>query len=159
MAKSLSGLGLPFAAVLVKPEYDVFKPAEHNGTFRGNNHAMVTARVALEKFWSDDQFLEQVKERSNYLESRLTRIAEHVPGAKLKGRGMFRGVDVGSGELAGKIVAQCFKDGLIIETSGSRDQVVKILAPLTIDAGTFARGLDIVEQAVAKVTQPQTVNA
>lgn len=159
MAKSLSGLGLPFAALLVKPEYDVFRPAEHNGTFRGNNHAMVTARVALEKFWADDSFLEQVKERSSYLESRLTRIAENVPGAKLKGRGMFLGVDVGSGELAGKIVAQCFQDGLIIETSGSRDQVVKILAPLTIDADTFARGLDIVEQAVVKVTQRQTVNA
>jgi len=159
MAKSLSGLGLPFAAVLVKPEYDVFKPAEHNGTFRGNNHAMVTARVALEKFWSDDRFLEQVKERSNYLESRLQRIAEHVPGAKLKGRGMFLGVDVGSGELAGKIVAQCFNDGLIIETSGSRDQVVKILAPLTIDADTFARGLDIVEQAVVKITRQEPVTA
>lgn len=159
LAKSLSGIGLPFAAVLVKPEFDVFRPAEHNGTFRGNNHAMVTARVALEKFWADDKFVNSVKERAQYLESRLTRIAERVPGARLKGRGMFRGVDVGSGELAGKIVAQCFRDGLIIETSGSRDQVVKILAPLTIDQGTFARGLDIVEQAVAMVTGKEPVTA
>ncbi|MFA7460592.1 MAG: diaminobutyrate--2-oxoglutarate transaminase [Trueperaceae bacterium] len=159
MAKSLSGLGLPFAALLVKPQYDVFKPAEHNGTFRGNNHAMITARVALEKFWSDDAFLGSINERSQYLESRLTRIAERVPGARLKGRGMFLGVDVGSGELAGKIVKQCFDDGLIIETSGSRDQVVKVLAPLTIDMETFARGLDIVEQAVAKVTDRQAVTA
>ncbi len=159
MAKSLSGLGLPFAAVLVKPEYDVFKPAEHNGTFRGNNHAMVTARVALEKFWSDDTFLNSVNERARYLESRLERIAERVPGSSIKGRGMFLGVDVGSGELADKIVTQCFKDGLIIETSGSRGQVVKILAPLTIDQDTFARGLDIVEQAVVKVTEREAVTA
>ncbi len=159
MAKSLSGLGLPFAAVLVKPEYDVFKPAEHNGTFRGNNHAMVTARVALEKFWSDDTFLNSIDERARYLESRLNRIAERVPGSNIKGRGMFLGVDVGSGELADKIVTQCFKDGLIIETSGSRGQVVKILAPLTIDQDTFARGLDIVEQAVAKVTEQEAVTA
>ena len=159
MAKSLSGFGLPFAAVLVKPEYDVFGPAEHNGTFRGNNHAMVTGRVALEKFWADDQFQNTVAERAAYLETRLSRIAERIPGAYLKGRGMFRGIDVGSGEIAGKICAQCFEDGLIIETSGSRDQVVKILAPLTIDADTFARGLDIVEKAVATVLEPEAVGA
>ena len=54
LAKSLSGMGLPFAGLLIRPDLDVWKPAEHNGTFRGNNHAFVTARVALEKFWSDD---------------------------------------------------------------------------------------------------------
>jgi diaminobutyrate-2-oxoglutarate transaminase len=51
-----SGLGLPFAPLLIRPEHDIWKPAEHNGTFRGNTHAFVTARVALEKFWSDDAF-------------------------------------------------------------------------------------------------------
>jgi diaminobutyrate-2-oxoglutarate transaminase len=54
LAKSLSGMGLPFAALLIRPDLDIWKPAEHNGTFRGNNHAFVTARVALEKFWADD---------------------------------------------------------------------------------------------------------
>ncbi|OIP81979.1 MAG: diaminobutyrate--2-oxoglutarate transaminase, partial [Rhodobacterales bacterium CG2_30_65_12] len=43
MAKSISGFGLPLALVLVRPEHDVFGPAEHNGTFRGNTHAFVTA--------------------------------------------------------------------------------------------------------------------
>ena len=43
LSKSLSGYGLPFAVVLIKPELDVWKPGEHNGTFRGNNHAFVTA--------------------------------------------------------------------------------------------------------------------
>src|SRR6056297_2519131 len=46
-AKSLSGFGLPFAALLIKPEHDIWKPAEHNGTFRGNTHAFVTGRVAF----------------------------------------------------------------------------------------------------------------
>src|SRR5690606_20771948 len=32
MAKSLSGYGLPMAVLLMKPQYDVFGPAEHNGT-------------------------------------------------------------------------------------------------------------------------------
>ncbi|WP_173932002.1 diaminobutyrate--2-oxoglutarate transaminase [Chelativorans sp. Marseille-P2723] len=153
MAKSLSGFGLPLAALLVKPQYDVFGPAEHNGTFRGNNHAFVTATVALEKFWADPGFQESLRGRAAYLKSRLEEIAEHLPAARLKGRGMMLGVDVGSGKLAGEICARAFREGLVIETSGAHDEVVKVLAPLTIDEETFARGLDILESAFAEVVQ------
>ena len=60
MAKSLSGMGLPMALVLLKPELDHWKPGEHNGTFRGNCHAFVTARAALENFWRDEDFVEAI---------------------------------------------------------------------------------------------------
>ena len=68
LAKSLSGMGLPFAVLLLKPELDIWKPAEHNGTFRGNTHAFVTARVALEKFWADDAFKADVARKADLLE-------------------------------------------------------------------------------------------
>lgn len=151
-AKSFSGMGLPFAALLIKPEHDIWKPAEHNGTFRGNTHAFVTARVALEKFWSDDRFQKQTERKARILAQRLTRIAAHVPGATLKGRGMMQGIDLGDGALAAAICADCFGRGLIIETSGAHDEVVKVLAPLTIADDVFARGLDILEAAVAHAT-------
>src|SRR3546814_15145011 len=47
LAKSLSGMGLPFALTLLRPELDQWSPGEHNGTFRGNNHAFVTATAEL----------------------------------------------------------------------------------------------------------------
>ncbi|MFC4351713.1 diaminobutyrate--2-oxoglutarate transaminase [Fodinicurvata halophila] len=152
LAKSLSGFGLPFAALLVRPEHDIWKPAEHNGTFRGNTHAFVTARVALEKFWSDDRFVTEIAEKAEVLTERLQRIAAGIPGAKLKGRGMMQGVDVGSGELAEDICAEAFRNGLIIETSGSHDEVVKVLAPLTTPMEQFKAGLDILEQAALSCT-------
>ena len=148
MAKSLSGFGLPLAAVLVRPEHDVLGPAEHNGTFRGNNHAFVTARAALETYWADDAFREGAEARAILLEESLTRVSKRIPGSRLKGRGMMRGVDVGSGELASEICKACFAEGLIIETSGAHDEVVKVLAPLNIDLELFKRGLDILEEAV-----------
>lgn len=43
VSKSISGYGLPMALTLFRPELDVWKPGEHNGTFRGNNPAFVTA--------------------------------------------------------------------------------------------------------------------
>jgi len=155
LAKSLSGMGLPFAALLIRPDLDIWKPAEHNGTFRGNNHAFVTARVALEKFWSDDAFQKQTEAKAAFLTERLSKIANAIPGASLKGRGMMQGIDVGCGEMAAAICATCFQHGLIIETSGAHDEVVKVLAPLTIQQDQFAKGLDVLEAAV-QVHRPAT---
>ena len=160
MAKSLSGMGLPFAALLVKPELDVWKPAEHNGTFRGNTHAFVTARVALEKFWKDDSFSKDIQKKARIVEIGLTSIADMVDGARLKGRGLMRGVDVGNGDLAGDICAEAFKRGLIIETSGAHDEVVKVLAPLTTTEEQFAKGFEILRDATrAALTETSKIAA
>lgn len=158
-AKSISGFGLPMALVLVRPEHDVFGPAEHNGTFRGNTHAFVTARVAVEKFWSDDSFQRALADKAVVLTSALQQVAEMVDGATLKGRGLMQGVDVGSGDLASAICARAFEKGLIIETSGNEDQVVKVLAPLTTDDATFRQGLNIVIDAARDVITAQTKHA
>ncbi len=151
-AKSLSGFGLPFAALLIKPEHDIWKPAEHNGTFRGNTHAFVTARVAIEKFWKDDSFQNELADKALILTAGLQAVADEVEGARLKGRGLMQGVDVGSGDLAGDICARCFEHGLIIETSGAHDEVVKVLAPLTTPTATFQKGLEILLDATRAAT-------
>lgn len=155
LAKSISGFGLPMGLVLVRPEHDVMGPAEHNGTFRGNTHAFVTATVAIEKYWSDETLQQDIARRSDIILQGLERLAEMVPGARLKGRGMMRGVDVCCGDLAGKICARAFEQGLIIETSGSEDQVVKVLAPLTTPDEMLQRGLTILINAAQDVTGGQ----
>lgn len=151
MSKSISGFGLPMAIVLVRPDRDVWGPAEHNGTFRGNTHAFVTARVALEKFWCDGTFDEAVVAKGKLVTAHLMQIAELIPGSYLKGRGMMQGISVGSGELAGEICRLCFERGLIVETSGAHDEVIKILAPLTMPTSLLERGLGILERAAAEV--------
>ncbi|PWE32559.1 diaminobutyrate--2-oxoglutarate transaminase [Maritimibacter sp. 55A14] len=159
MAKSVSGFGLPLALMLVKPEYDIFGPAEHNGTFRGNTHAFVTARVAIEKFWADYEFQKSLAVKSVALTTALQQVADMIPGAFLKGRGLMQGVDVGSGELAGEICARAFEKGLVIETSGSEDQVVKVLAPLTTPMETFRKGFEILLEATAEATRTGKIAA
>ena len=159
MAKSVSGFGLPMALMLVRPEHDIFGPAEHNGTFRGNTHAFVTARVAIEKFWSDTAFQEEIAAKSRLLEVVLGEMVELVPGAEIKGRGMMQGVDVKSGALAAEICARAFQKGLIIETSGNEDQVVKVLAPLTTPDATFRNGLSILLDATREVTDNSKIAA
>ena len=160
MAKSLSGFGLPMAVLLVRPEHDVFGPAEHNGTFRGNTHAFVTARVAIEKFWADDRFQKELAEKAKLIHSALSELAAIVPQGVLKGRGLMQGVDVGSGDLATEICKRAFQSGLIIETSGNEDQVVKVLAPLTTPTETLQKGFAILHDAARDaVSEPMMIAA
>ncbi|MEV4757724.1 diaminobutyrate--2-oxoglutarate transaminase [Micromonospora sp. NPDC049559] len=143
LSKSISGYGLPMALLLIRPEYDAWLPGQHNGTFRGNVHAFVTARVALEKFWADDALTDDVARRGALLARLLAGVAAAIPGATVKGRGMFRGVDTGSGALAATIAERCFKDGLLLETAGPHDEVVKVLAPLTTPDDVLEHGMAV----------------
>ncbi|PZN31480.1 MAG: diaminobutyrate--2-oxoglutarate transaminase, partial [Proteobacteria bacterium] len=90
LSKSLSGMGLPFALTLIRRDLDVWKPGEHNGTFRGNNHAFVTAAAAIEHFWSDDTFAAEVRRKAGVMSARLNEIAAHHAGlVSVKGRGLM----------------------------------------------------------------------
>jgi diaminobutyrate-2-oxoglutarate transaminase len=153
LSKSLGGYGTPFAVVLIKPELDQWKPGEHNGTFRGNNFAFVTAKAAIDHYWSDDNFSKEIKKKGEYVSKRLERIVDKYGEGNFtcRGRGMFLGMNCINGEIAGKITHQAFQKGLIIETSGADDQVVKFLCPLIISNENLKKGIDIVEQAVKEV--------
>jgi diaminobutyrate-2-oxoglutarate transaminase len=155
MSKSISGFGLPMALVLLRPEIDVWSPAEHNGTFRGNGMAFATATVTLEKFWSDDQLTSDLRRRSYMVRTALSAIEMAVPSSKLKGRGMFQGIDVGSGELASAICRRAFLNGVVVEMAGPRDEVVKILAPLTTPDHLLVAGLERVLDAARSVIAEQ----
>ncbi|BCL72785.1 diaminobutyrate--2-oxoglutarate transaminase [Vibrio nigripulchritudo] len=150
LSKSISGFGLPMAIVLLKPELDIWNPGEHNGTFRGNNHAFVTAAKALELYWADDQFQHQITSRSLQVNSHLERVLIQYSHLfkRIKGRGMMIGIECKAPEIAAQITQQCFERGMIIETAGPNDEVVKFFCPLTITEEELDQGLQIFDAAV-----------
>lgn len=150
LSKSLSGYGLPFSIVLMKREYDAWKPGEHNGTFRGNNHAFITASAMLRHYWSTPQFAKELKSKSDFLRTRLNEIATRFEGAivEVKGRGMMQGLRFADPEHARVISAEAFNRGLMIERCGPKDEIVKCMSPLTISFDELSEGLDILEQAI-----------
>ncbi|WP_111497143.1 diaminobutyrate--2-oxoglutarate transaminase [Marinobacter bohaiensis] len=152
VSKSLSAYGLPMALVLFKRELDIWSSGEHNGTFRGNNMAFATATAALETYWKDNAFADEVKKKAGILNAGLKAIADEFKGQfKLKGRGMMQGIACRDGDIAGKISEKAFDKGLIIETAGPDDEVVKCLMPLTISEEDLQKGLDLLKESVEEV--------
>jgi diaminobutyrate-2-oxoglutarate transaminase len=153
LSKSLSGFGLPFAVTLFKPEHDQWTPGEHNGTFRGHNLAFVTATKALD-YWADDELSNETRRKTDIIESRLDALVDRIPvEATRRGRGFIQGVAFEDAELAGKVSAECFEHGLVIETAGVDDQVLKLLPPLLIPDEDLEKGLSIIEEAMTKVAR------
>lgn len=161
LSKSLSGYGLPLSVVLMKPELDQWKAGEHNGTFRGNNLAFVTARAALEEYWRDDSFEREVKKKGEIVRESLERLVDLDERGVLsaRGRGMMQALDCETGDLAARISALAFEKGLIMETSGSLDQVLKCLIPLNISDDELKRGLAILDEAVIEALSEIPENA
>ena len=151
LSKSISGFGLPMALTLFRPELDAWTPGEHNGTFRGHNPAFVTAAAALETYWADGKFQQQVGARIVQLHEGLERIASSVEGAAVRGRGLLAGVVFPDPDTAGKIAAAAFDRGLLVETSGPESEVVKVMPALTISADELDRGVDILIEATNAV--------
>ncbi|MBB5174870.1 diaminobutyrate--2-oxoglutarate transaminase [Texcoconibacillus texcoconensis] len=159
LSKSLSGYGSPLAITLFRPELDIWGPGEHNGTFRGNNHAFVTATAALNHYWKDNAFEQSIKKKSKRTHEFLQELTKKYP--EMKGTVCGRGLMVGiSSEVEGfseKVAEESFNKGLVMETAGPDDEVFKLFPPLTIDEEGLEKGLSIIEESIKKlVKEPVT---
>lgn len=153
LSKSISGFGLPMSLLLIRPEYDIFGPAEHNGTWRGNQLAFVGAKAAIEYF-RDHSIDAEVKHKEqvirDFLENEVLPIDSRL---KVRGIGMIWGIDFSGidAALALDVLHKCVDNHLIIELAGSSDCVLKILPALTIEDELLMKGLNIIKASVIKV--------
>lgn len=148
LSKSIGGYGLPMALTLIRPDLDVWEPGEHNGTFRGNNLAFVTATEAINRFWSDNTLSTDVKSKGLQIVGSLDEICQRHEGLSNRGRGMVQGLVFEQAALAERACEIAFRNGLLAETSGPKAEVVKLLPPLTITREELAQGLAILAEAV-----------
>ena len=150
LSKSIGGYGFPFALTLFKPELDIWSPGEHNGTFRGNQLAIVAAKAALELV-VNDKIENRVKDLALKIEEKLTEFIKKYPNYDLRGIGFIWGIDVKNEDLASIISKECFKEGLILEKAGRNNSVVKLMPSLLIEENILFKGLDILFNVINKL--------
>jgi diaminobutyrate-2-oxoglutarate transaminase len=153
LSKSISGYGLPMSLLLVKPEYDIWKPGEHNGTFRGNQLAFISASAAIE--YREQSNLEaKIKQKEEFIKKYLCEeIAVLSEFITIRGIGMIWCIDFfeyGKQNFANEVARMCSEDGLIIECCGRGGNALKILPPLNIENELLDKGCFIIKQNIIR---------
>ncbi|MEE6167953.1 MULTISPECIES: diaminobutyrate--2-oxoglutarate transaminase [unclassified Mycolicibacterium] len=151
LSKSISGYGLPMALTLFRRDLDVWAPGEHNGTFRGHNPAFITATKALETYWATPEFAQDTARKGELVRARLDEIEQRHLGVTARGRGMAQGLKFDDADQAAKVCRTAFDLGVLMETSGPSDEVVKLLPPLTTSEPDLHKGLDILDESVSAI--------
>src|SRR5690606_30559570 len=83
-----------------------------------------------------------------------------MAGLSVRGRGLIQGLVTPVGDdLANEIAHRAFEHGVVIETSGANDEVLKLLPALTIEDDLLARGLEVIERSVGEILSEKGVSA
>lgn len=156
IAKGLAG-GLPLAAVTGRAEVmDAANPGGLGGTYGGNPLGIAAAHAVLDII-EEENLCARANELGSRLKQRLAKIAETTPElAEIRGPGFMVAAEFNTADgtaphpdMANRIRLEALKRNLILLTCGVHGNVIRFLAPITIEDAIFAEALDILEASVA----------
>jgi 4-aminobutyrate aminotransferase / (S)-3-amino-2-methylpropionate transaminase / 5-aminovalerate transaminase len=160
-AKSIAG-GLPLAAVTGRAEImDAPGAGALGGTFGGNPVACAAALAAIETIERENLSARAMKLGEKF-EARARDWKARFPlVGDARGLGAMRAIElVRSRETrepakreTEQIIRHCYQHGLIVLSAGTYGNVVRLLVPLVVTDEQFDEGLDILEAAIATVTE------
>ena len=154
LSKSIGGVGMPMGLLLIAPDKDIWKPAEHNGTFRGNQLAFVAGKAAIEYMVDHDLCKETLRKAEivdDYIKKEILPLDSRLSH---RGIGLMWGIDcskLGGDPFSKAVIKECFDNKLIIERAGRDSCVVKLMPTLVIEDDVLLKGLEIVKNAFVKV--------
>lgn len=141
-AKGIAG-GIPCGGVMANEKCrDVFTAGTHGTTFGGNPMAAAAACYVLDTM--DEAFLAQVKEKGEYLRSRIEAMDLPCLGAT-RGMGLMIGIEVKGEKSNRELAAQLIEHGLLCLTAGPG---LRLLPPLVITREEMDKGLAILKETL-----------
>ncbi len=156
IAKSIGG-GIPVSMVAYRDDLVKELPRGfHIGTFRGNPLALAAGTEVL-KVLKEGDLLERTRRRGAALVERFRGFSRgHPTIGDVRGKGFMIGVEfvrdpatrAAWGERAKAMRSALFARGVLMHTAGAWDQVLRFMAPLTIEDELLERGLTAFEDAL-----------
>jgi diaminobutyrate-2-oxoglutarate transaminase len=163
LSKALGG-GYPLSVIVYDRALDLWPRGMHAGTFRGNQIAMVAGRVTME-ILQRDRLDEHTAELGAFFQAGLVELSRRHPEfGEVRGRGLMLGVEIvkqelketrgpQDGEMATAIKRAAFENGLLLETGGRHEAVLRFLPPLILSREDVGKILDRLETAVSQAKQ------
>ena len=159
MAKSLAG-GFPLAAVTGRAEImDAPAPGGLGGTYGGSPIGIAAAHAVLDVI-EEEQLCERADQLGGRLKQRLEALRDSVPEiVDIRGPGFMNAVEFNdrttklpSADFANRVRLAALERGLILLTCGLHGNVIRFLAPITIQDSVFSEALDILETSILAVS-------
>ncbi len=153
MAKAIAG-GMPFGAILAKPEIGVsLKPGTHASTFGGHSLGCA-AGIAAFKAMEEEKVLDNIKTVGAWLDDKLDGIKKSSGGIKEVRRcGFMIGVEL---QFAGSdLVADCRNHGLLINCT--HQTVLRMLPAFNITKEMLGKGLDILTDCLDRAMRKESI--
>ena len=158
MAKGLAG-GLPLAAVCGKAEImDAAGPGGLGGTYGGNPLGIAAAHAVLDVI-DDEKLCARATALGDKLKARLEAQRARIPEiADIRGPGFMIAVEFNTADgtapnpdFTQRLRAEALARNLVLLTCGVHGNVIRFLAPLTIEDAVFDEAMDILDAAFAAV--------
>lgn len=158
MAKSLAG-GFPLSAVTGRAEImDAPNPGGLGGTYGGSPIGVAAAHAVLDVI-EEEKLCDRANTLGNRLKQRLQSIRDDAPEiVDIRGPGFMNAVEFNdvkkglpSAEIANAVRLKALDKGLILLTCGVYGNVIRFLAPITIQDGVMNEALDILESSIREV--------
>lgn len=159
-AKPLGG-GMPLAAVTGRVEImDAPGTGGLGGTFGGNPLSCEAALAVIETFESEN-LTARAEEIGKHFVARAAAWRERFPMVgDVRGLGAMMAVELvrskvsrePADEQTAQVIRHCYEHGLVVLSAGTYNNVIRLLAPLTITEEQFDEGLDVLEGALARVS-------
>ncbi|MDZ7874600.1 MAG: 4-aminobutyrate--2-oxoglutarate transaminase [Rhizobium sp.] len=158
MAKSLAG-GFPLSAVTGRAELmDAPGPGGLGGTYAGNPLAIAAAHAVLDVI-EEEQLCDRANQLGNRLKQRLESLRADIPHIMdIRGLGFMNavefkvpGTDKPNADFTNAVRLKALEKGLILLTCGVYSNVIRFLAPITIQDEVFNEALDLIEASIREV--------
>ena len=155
MAKSLAG-GFPLSAVTGRAELmDSPNPGGLGGTYAGNPLGVAAANAVLDVI-EEEKLSDRANTLGSRLKQRLEALRDDVPEiVDIRGPGFMNAVEFNdvktklpSAEFANTVRLKALDKGLILLTCGVYGNVIRFLAPITIQDNVMTEALDILEDSI-----------
>ncbi len=145
LAKGLAG-GVPIGAFLAKQAACILEPGDHGSTFGGGPLACA-AGVATIRTILDQDLAGHSAEIGRYAVTRLEELKARQPAIEtIRGIGLMLAFDLTT-DVAGKVVAEALKRGLILNNTGPR--TIRMVPPLIIGTAEIDEALATIEAILA----------
>jgi 4-aminobutyrate aminotransferase / (S)-3-amino-2-methylpropionate transaminase / 5-aminovalerate transaminase len=162
-AKSMGG-GLPIGAVVGRAEVmDGAEPGTIGGTYGGNPVACASALATIQ-IMEELDLNRRAAEIGRTIRRRFEALGQRCGSVgEVRGLGAMMAMELvnegdphkPAGALAKEVVEACLAEGVLVITAGPAGNVIRILSPLVITDEELERGLDIIEEAVLRLSDAE----